>query len=74
MILHIANEKVIVNEKVTVNEKMKPKQNNLFPPSEPESNNYLFVPSHLFSSKKGGKHGLPGKKSCELVSHRDGDE
>lgn len=53
---------------------MKPKQKNLSPPSKPESNNYMFVPSHLFSSREGGEHGLAGKKSCELVSHRDGDE
>lgn len=53
---------------------MKPKQKNLSPPSKLESDNYMFVPSHLFSSRGGGKHGLAGKKSCELVSHRDGDE
>lgn len=46
--------------------RMKPKQNNLSPSSKLESNNHMFVPSHLFPSREGEEHGLDGKKSCEL--------
>lgn len=53
---------------------MKPKQNNLSPPSKVESNNHMFVPSHLFASREGEEHGLDGKKSCELELVREGEE
>lgn len=44
-------------------------------PSKPESNNCMFVPSHLFSSREGGGTWTGWEEILWIrVSHRDGDE